>query len=63
MNELYNELIYILANTDIELTPVEESILIPVYNINNYEISKEAYFYVMDLIKNDLRNRKIIADC
>lgn len=59
MSNIDEELIYILEVTEIEEDPVADSILIPTYNINACEITEDAYYYIMDLIKKDLRNRNI----
>lgn len=60
MDKLNEELNNIINNSDFKEDPVFESFVEHSYTINYYEISKEAYYYIINLIKKDLRNRNIL---
>lgn len=60
MEELIEELNYIINNSDFEADPVLESLIEFTYSINYCEISKEAYYYIMDLIRKDLKNKNLL---
>lgn len=60
MDKLNEELNNIINNSDFEADPVIESLIEHTYTINYCEISKEAYYYIMDLIRKDLKNKNLL---
>ena len=60
MDKLNEELNNIINNSDFEADPVIESLIEYTYTINYCEISKEAYYYIMDLIRKDLKNKNLL---